>query len=312
MSQNLTNNTPDSISVTSVALSNRVVLRGTAEGLRTRPRKRSTETESLGDSLRFYFGEYFSGILFLGALFGFTFLLPTAISKPGKLVLDMIDKSLKKCLDIFGALLGLLLASPIFLIVPILIKLDSRGPVFYLQDRIGINRRRRHRRALNIERSGDTRRVERRREDLLGKPFKVIKFRTMVQDAEKHCGPVWATQNDNRVTRLGRFLRKTRIDEVPQLLNVLKGEMSLVGPRPERPFFVKDLSQKVPGYGTRLRVKPGITGLAQVRLGYDSSVDSVVEKVKNDIVYIRNWSIWSDIKILLKTVVVVATGRGAC
>lgn len=312
MSQNLTNNTPDSTSVTSVALSNRAVLRGTAEGLRTRPRKRSTETESLGDSLRFYFGEYFSGILFLGALFGFTFLLPTAISKPGKLVLDMIDKSLKKCLDIFGALLGLLLASPIFLIVPILIKLDSRGPVFYLQDRIGINRRRRHRRALNIEHSDDIRRVERRREDLLGKPFKVIKFRTMVQDAEKHCGPVWATQNDNRITRLGRFLRKTRIDEVPQLLNVLKGEMSLVGPRPERPFFVKDLSQKVPGYTTRLKVKPGITGLAQVRLGYDSSVDSVVEKVKNDIVYIRNWSIWSDIKILLKTVVVVATGRGAC
>ncbi len=312
MSQNLTNSIPDSTSVTSVALSNRAVLRGTAEGLRTRPRKRSTETESLGDSLRFYFGEYFSGILFLGALFGFTFLLPTAISKPGKLVLDMIDKSLKKCLDIFGALLGLLLASPLFLIVPILIKLDSRGPVFYLQDRIGINRRRRHRRALNIEHSDDIRRVERRREDLLGKPFKVIKFRTMVQDAEKHCGPVWATQNDNRITRLGRFLRKTRIDEVPQLLNVLKGEMSLVGPRPERPFFVKDLSQKVPGYATRLKVKPGITGLAQVRVGYDSSVDSVVEKVKNDIVYIRNWSIWSDIKILLKTVVVVATGRGAC
>jgi len=312
MSQNLTNNTPDSTSVTSVALSNRAVLRGTAEGLKSRSRYVPFERESLGDSVRFYFGEYFSGILFLGALFGFTFLFPTAISKPGKLVLEMIDKSLKKCLDLFGALLGLLLALPIFLIVPILIKLDSRGPVFYLQDRIGINRRRRHRRALNIEHSGDIRQVERRREDLLGKPFKVIKFRTMVQDAERHCGPVWATQNDNRVTRLGRFLRKTRIDEVPQLLNVLKEEMSLVGPRPERPFFVKDLSQKVPGYTTRLKVKPGITGLAQVRVGYDSSVDSVVEKVKNDIVYIRNWSIWSDIKILLKTVVVVATGRGAC
>jgi lipopolysaccharide/colanic/teichoic acid biosynthesis glycosyltransferase len=190
--------------------------------------------------------------------------------------------------------------------------LDSHGPIFYLQDRIGINRRRRHRRALNMDHSGDTRQEERRSEDLLGKPFRVLKFRTMVQDAEKHCGPVWATQNDNRITRLGRFLRKTRLDEVPQLLNVLMGDMSLVGPRPERPFFVKDLSQKVPGYTTRLKVKPGITGLAQVHGGYDSSLDSVVEKVRNDIVYIRNWSILTDIKILMKTVVVVVTGRGAC
>ena len=311
MQNNLTNNNPDSTSITSIALSNPAVMRGTAEGVRQR-RAVPVENETFSERLSFYFGEYFSGILFLGAVLSFTFLIPTSISKPGGMIAKMIDKFLKKTLDIFGALLGLILALPIFIVIPILIKLDSRGPVFYMQDRVGLNRRRSHRRSLNIVHSGEARQTERRREDHLGKPFKVIKFRTMVPDAEKNSGPVWAIQNDNRITRLGRFLRKTRIDEVPQLLNVLMGDMSLVGPRPERPFLVKDLSQKVPGYTTRLRVRPGITGLAQVRLGYDSSVDSVVEKVRNDIVYIRTWSIWTDMKILMKTVVVVITGRGAC
>jgi lipopolysaccharide/colanic/teichoic acid biosynthesis glycosyltransferase len=134
----------------------------------------------------------------------------------------------------------------------------------------------------------------------------------MVNDAEKKSGPVWASKNDPRITRLGNFLRKTRIDEIPQFFNVLKGDMSLVGPRPERPKFVKDLSTQVKDYTHRLEVKPGLTGLAQVENGYDSSIASVVKKVRYDIEYIRTWSVLADVKILLKTVVVVLTGKGAC
>ena len=157
------------------------------------------------------------------------------------------------------------------------------------------------------------RRLEDRRvRDLPGKPFTVIKFRTMVQDAEKKCGPVWATKNDPRITRIGAFLRKTRIDEIPQFINVLMGDMSLVGPRPERPLFVRELLTKVDGYADRLQVKPGITGLAQVENGYDSSVDTVAAKVRYDLDYINGWSIWYDIRILVKTVKVVITGKGAC
>ena len=134
----------------------------------------------------------------------------------------------------------------------------------------------------------------------------------MVVDAEKNSGPVWATQNDPRITRIGRFLRKTRLDEIPQFLSVLKGDMSLVGPRPERPKFVADLSTKVDNYTRRLDVKPGITGLAQVENGYDSSLASVNRKVQYDLQYIRSWSVLSDLRILAKTVVVVITGKGAC
>jgi lipopolysaccharide/colanic/teichoic acid biosynthesis glycosyltransferase len=312
MEQNLTNTGSDTTSNTSLALSNRGVAYGVAVGIEGAAGREAIVSESIWDSVRFYYGEYISGILFVLALFSYTFLMPVAITKPGKSVFSMIDKTLKKILDVLGAIIGLILTSPVFILLPLLIKLDSRGPVFYTQDRVGLNRRRRSRRTFRSE-AGDERRArERRREDLLGRPFKVIKFRTMGQDAEKHSGPVWAIQNDSRVTRLGRILRKTRLDEVPQLINVLKGEMSLVGPRPERPFFVKDLAQKVPGYHIRLRVRPGITGLAQVNNGYDSSIDSVTNKVKNDITYIHTWSVWSDIKILMKTVVVVITGRGAC
>ena len=153
---------------------------------------------------------------------------------------------------------------------------------------------------------------DRRRENNYGRPFKVIKFRTMVNNAEAKSGPVWATKNDARITPLGKFLRKTRIDEIPQMINVLRGEMSVVGPRPERPKFVKDLLAKVPDYAERLNVKPGITGQAQVTTGYDTSLESVIDKVKNDVEYIRNWNVWSDLKILMKTVLVVITGKGAC
>ena len=134
----------------------------------------------------------------------------------------------------------------------------------------------------------------------------------MVTDAEKRSGPVWATKDDPRITRLGSFMRKTRLDEIPQFINILKGDMSLVGPRPERPNFVKDLSTKVDDYTSRLDVKPGLTGLAQIENGYDSSIASVARKVKYDLQYIKDWTLFYDIKIILKTFVVVFTGKGAC
>jgi lipopolysaccharide/colanic/teichoic acid biosynthesis glycosyltransferase len=133
----------------------------------------------------------------------------------------------------------------------------------------------------------------------------------MVADAEKKCGPVWATRNDPRITRLGNFMRKTRLDEIPQFINILKGDMSLVGPRPERPMFVEELSSQVEDYDRRLRVKPGLTGLAQVESEYNSSVASVIKKVQYDLQHIQNMGFWQDFRIILKTVVVVITGRGA-
>ena len=224
----------------------------------------------------------------------------------------MVGRFMKRTLDIVGASIGLLLSFPIFILLSILIKLDSPGPVFYTQVRVGKNSRRGGRRYHQRSDSTDRRKRERRREDFMGRTFKVIKFRTMIQDAEKKCGPVWATRDDPRITMLGRFMRKSRLDEFPQFINVLKGEMSLVGPRPERPNFVADLATKVDNYAARLDVKPGLTGLAQVETGYDSSVESVARKVDLDLEYIRNWSFWADIKILLRTVVVVLTGRGSC
>ena len=201
---------------------------------------------------------------------------------------------------------------PFWIILPVLIKLDSRGPVFYTQLRVGVNRRGKDRRYHQKADVVDRRGRERRREDYQGRLFRVIKFRTMVHNAEKHSGPVWASKNDSRVTRAGAFLRKARMDEIPQFLNVLRGDMSLVGPRPERPNFVRELSGQVDDYNNRLKVKPGLTGLAQVEAGYDSSVATVAEKVRYDLEYIENWSLWTDIKILLKTVKVVLTGKGAC
>lgn len=201
--------------------------------------------------------------------------------------------------------------SPIFLITAIAIKLDSPGPVFFKQLRVGIDRRRGNRRSSGSDTIDERRNRDRRRGNSFGRPFRVYKFRSMVDNAEKKSGPIWASENDPRITRVGCFMRKTRLDEFPQLINVLKGEMSLVGPRPERPMFVEKLSSDVTDYTKRLRVKPGITGLAQVRNGYDTSVSSVRRKVMYDLHYIKNCSIWHDIKILLQTVVVVITGKGA-
>lgn len=265
----------------------------------------------LGTKLRFL-GAEITGLWFVLLSAMFIFAVPANMTRAGQLSV-MVNRGIKRTVDIIGALVGLILSLPFMIILPILIKLDSRGPVFYTQMRVGVNRRKADRRYCQKAGIGSEKRSrERRRADYMGQPFKLIKFRTMVQDAERKSGPVWATKNDPRVTRLGAFMRKTRLDEIPQFINVLRGEMSLVGPRPERPHFVQDLSTKVEGYTGRLEVKPGITGLAQVENGYDSSIASVAKKVQYDLRYIREWSLWTDVKILLKTVVVVFTGRGAC
>jgi lipopolysaccharide/colanic/teichoic acid biosynthesis glycosyltransferase len=217
---------------------------------------------------------------------------------------------IKRTIDIAGAAVGLILSIPIWLIVSILIKLDSPGPVFYTQLRVGKNRRRGDRRRINL--SGDDRRNlrDRRKDSGFGAPFKIIKFRTMYDNAESSTGPVWASHHDPRITRVGRVLRKIRVDEIPQLINVLMGNMSLVGPRPERPFFVAKLDGSIENYQNRFEVKPGITGLAQVEHKYDESLDDVGNKVKYDITYIKNLSVFQDIKILFKTVIVVLTAKG--
>ncbi|KAB2850099.1 MAG: sugar transferase, partial [Ignavibacterium sp.] len=184
------------------------------------------------------------------------------------------EKKLKRVIDLIISLLILVLSAPITILTAIAIKIDSKGPVLFKQERLGQN----------------------------GKPFNVLKFRSMIQDAEKYTGPVWSQKDDPRVTRMGKFVRKVRIDEIPQMFNVLKGEMSLVGPRPERAYFVEKLSKEIPYYKRRLKVRPGITGWAQIKHKYDESIEDVKIKIKYDLFYIENMSLRMDFKILLRTV----------
>ncbi len=192
------------------------------------------------------------------------------------------EKVVKRTMDIALSFVILAVGFPFWALVAIAIKLDSRGPVFYLQDRVGKDE----------------------------KHFRVIKFRSMHEGAEKTSGPVWANKEDPRVTRVGRLMRRLRIDEVPQFINVLDGDMSLIGPRPERPFFVEQLSKEIPLYKRRLKVRPGITGWAQVKHKYDESVDDVRKKVEYDLYYIENMSLRMDFKIFLNTIAVVLMGKG--
>jgi len=192
--------------------------------------------------------------------------------------------AVKRVFDVVCATLLIVLASPIMLATAALIRLDSRGPVLYRQERVGLN----------------------------GQIFEVVKFRSMRQDAEAGGNPVWATTGDSRVTRVGKLIRKTRIDELPQLFSVLKGHMSLVGPRPERPFFVEQLTLEIPFYAVRHSVKPGVTGWAQVRYQYGSTVEDSLEKLQYDLHYVKNHSLWLDLRVLAHTVHVVLTGKGAC
>lgn len=228
-------------------------------------------------------------------------------------------RAVKRTLDVVGSLAAISILAPVGLLAALAVRLSSAGPVVYHQIRVGLNRRtglperrRRHRTArLTTEGSngvGDGR--DRRSRHSFGKPFVIYKFRTMVKDAEKH-GARLASANDPRITPVGRILRRTRLDEILQFVNVLRGEMTLVGPRPERPEFVSNLSRQIPGYLDRLGLKPGITGLAQVINGYDEGLESVRRKVALDLLYLQNACIRNDLKILLRTVKVVITGHGA-
>jgi lipopolysaccharide/colanic/teichoic acid biosynthesis glycosyltransferase len=216
----------------------------------------------------------------------------------------------KRAVDIAVSLLGLVAFGILLPFLALAIKLDSRGPIFYSQTRVGINRRASERRNGGMATQGNRRSRDRRKILSHGSPFAIHKLRTMYTDAESD-GARWASKGDSRITRLGHWLRLSRLDECPQFLNVLKGDMSLVGPRPERPPFIELLSDEVPGYLDRLRFKPGITGLAQVELGYDTDVDSVGNKVACDVDYITRFSLKRDLSIIVRTAKVVATGRGA-
>src|SRR5215813_3988229 len=187
---------------------------------------------------------------------------------------NSLTRTLKRITDILLAAVGLCIALPMIALIAVLTKLDSYGPIFFRQERVGEN----------------------------GRIFTLYKFRTMVEDAEKETGPVWAQETDPRTTRLGKILRRTGLDEIPQMFNVLIGDMSFVGPRPERPHFVAELQEKIPYYSQRLVVKPGITGWAQVRYGYGATVEDAIEKLQFDLYYIKNMSFFLDMLIILSTI----------
>lgn len=200
---------------------------------------------------------------------------------PGRLAARF--QNFKQAFDFLIASVGLALLSPLFLIVSILIKIDSPGIAFFKQRRTGKD----------------------------GRPFRMWKFRTMREDAESETGPVWAGEDDPRITRLGRFLRKSHIDELPQLINVFRGEMSLIGPRPERPEFVEEINGSIAHFNERLKVRPGITGLAQVRYRYGASIKDAARKLKYDLLYIKKMCWMLDFRILFWTVGRALSGEGA-
>ena len=189
---------------------------------------------------------------------------------------------IKRFMDLVLSVLFFVTGLPFYIIFGLLIKLDSKGPVLFKQIRAGLQ----------------------------NSSFLLYKFRSMGFHAEADTGPIWTVQNDPRITKVGRFLRRFRFDEFPQLFNVLKGEMSLVGPRPERPFFVEKLKQEYPFYMRRLKVRPGITGWAQIKHPYDEHLEDVREKLRYDFYYIENVGLWLDLKIIIRTVRVMLSGKG--
>ncbi len=197
-------------------------------------------------------------------------------------ILSPWERSLKRFLDIIVSLCVLVIGFPFLALIALAIRLDSKGPILYVQKRVGRG----------------------------GQIFTLYKFRSMVQDAEAKTGPVWAGKNDPRITRVGRVLRKLHLDEIPQFINVLKGDMSLVGPRPERPSFVDEFRTAIPLYERRLNVKPGITGWAQVKHKYDESLTDVIDKLRYDLFYLENMSLALDLKIIFSTMGIVIRGRG--
>jgi len=248
----------------------------------------STEHDQLLDIIRYCDGyelgmkimpdmyDIVSGQARLNSIYGFPLIeVMPEILKPW-------EESLKRLVDIIVSVIVLILGLPLWLLVGLIIKLDSRGSMLYKQERVGKN----------------------------GKLFNIYKFRSMAADAEKSSGPVWAQKKDPRVTRVGALIRRMHIDEIPQFINVLRGDMSLVGPRPERPFFVEKLTGELPLYKRRLKVRPGITGWAQVKHKYDESIEDVKLKLKYDLFYIENMSWRMDLKILFNTLYVMMLGKG--
>jgi len=214
--------------------------------------------------------------------------VPLSLLRPTDLAIgngltSPMSQAMKRVFDLFMSLLLLVFAAPVLAVLAVLIKIDSHGPVFYVQERTGRG----------------------------GKPYRVRKLRTMHKDAETLSGPVWASQRDPRVTRVGAFLRKMRLDEVPQVFAVLRGDMSFVGPRPERPFFVNQIKQQIPFFGLREAVKPGITGWAQIRYPYGSSIEDAKNKLEYDLYYVEHRSLVLDLLICFHTAKIVLFGRGA-
>ena len=224
-----------------------------------------------------------------------------------RLVVDALDEvmpaerseTLSRIVNVTIAVIALIALAPLMAVVAILIRLTSPGPALYSQIRVGVDRRFR-------ERSTDDRRAH----DYGGKPFRMYKFRSMTVDAEKDGKAVWAKKEDPRVTSIGKIMRKTRIDELPQLWNVIRGDMNIVGPRPERPTIFAELRKDIPQYSMRQRVKPGLTGWAQINQAYDACIDDVRSKVNYDLEYIRRQNIVEDLKIMSLTLPVMILRRG--
>ena len=204
-------------------------------------------------------------------------MLHIAIGKP-----KLYSRLIKPILEAISALILFILLIPVMVVIAIVIKCDSRGRIFYTQERIGKD----------------------------GRKFIIMKFRTMVENAESLTGAVYAADNDPRITKIGRFLRKWRLDEIPQLVNVIKGDMGLIGPRPERDIFIREFEEKIPFYTQRLLVRPGLTGWAQVKFPYASSIEQTEEKLQYDLYYIKNMSFILDFVVFLKTIRVVLFGKG--
>jgi lipopolysaccharide/colanic/teichoic acid biosynthesis glycosyltransferase len=264
----------------------------------------STQIHSPAAAIAAWGKKYFLDLLIFLLVSGILLLAPQQLIHAlshGR-VQALLRRTVIRGIDVAGASVGLLLALPFFIILPLLIKLDSPGSVFYKQIRTGRDRRRRERRVADLGSGMERRRGDQRQQNLYGKPFTIYKFRTMTDGAERRSGAVWAIPGDPRITNIGYWLRKYHLDEIPQFWNILRGEMSLVGPRPERPEIIGKLVAVVPEYRRRLYAKPGLTGLAQICLGYDSCLEDVKRKIQLDIFYISHLNLFFYLRILIHTI----------